>query len=265
MYTIVVKKDHSLSSPRKERIMQRSKLVDTLWFLVEPYYDDLDIASCTVMLEYVLPVSRKYCTEFLTLSDEMYKDHLKYVLPFDTNLTSEAGEIELQLTFAYVGLNEYGKGVQRTRKTSSTSIYITPITAWSDIIPDSALTALDQRIIKQDAQFKALVELSESIANNKADNIEYDYENNELQLLSGDKKIGDRIMLRNADEELEDGVPVVDFNSSSSDDNSDNNDDDTNNNNNCNCNCNCNCDDDVVEFDNIDATEKLEDSDVVEF
>lgn len=256
MYFIVVKDDHTLSSPRKERIMQRSKLVDSLCFLVKPNYNNMDIATSTVVLEYILPVSRKYCTEYLTLSEEGYKEYLKYELPFDTKLTSEAGEIELQLTFANTNLIADGQ----VRKTSTTSIEIIPISEWSNIIPDSALTALDQRVILQNAQIKALDVLAQTIMENKADNLEYDYENNELQLLSGNKPIGDRVMLRNADEELEDGVPVVDFNGISGGNNSDND-----SNNGCGCNCNCNCEDDVVEFDDVKPSVKPEDSDVVEF
>ena len=210
MYYIVVKDDHTLSSPRKERIMQRSKLVDSLCFLVKPYYNDMDIATSTVMLEYVLPVSKKYCTEYLSLSEEMYEDYLKYELPFNTKLTQESGKIEIQLTFVNTNLVADGQ----VRKTSTTFIDIIPIAEWSNLITDSALTALDQRIVIQDAQIKALANLSEALYTEKADNIEYDSENNELQLLAGDKKIGDRIMLRDSGEDCKNGVPVVDFGSS---------------------------------------------------
>lgn len=246
MYTIVVKEDHSLTTTRKERIMQRSKLVDTLWFLVEPKYNDLDIASCTVLLEYVLPVSKKYCSDFLTLSNEMYKDYLKYVLPFNTELTSEAGKIELQLTFIYSDLDASGKSIQQVRKTSSTFIEIVPITAWSDVIPDASLAALDQRIIKTQAQIKELEYLADTLNDNKADNIEYNYDTNELQLLSGDKRIGNIVALRNADEELKDGIPVVDFSNVSDDDE----DDEIDN---------------VVDFSDIESEEQYDFNNVVKF
>lgn len=54
--------------------------------------------DCTVVMEYTLPVSKKYRTEFLVASEELYKDYVEYTLPFDTKLTSEAGDIEVQLT-----------------------------------------------------------------------------------------------------------------------------------------------------------------------
>ena len=86
-----------------------------------------------------------------------------------------------------------------------------PVSAWSDIIPDSALTALDQRIIKMDAQIKAINDMNEVIIDTKADNLKYDSESNELQLMSGNKEIGDKVVLKAEDETLEDGVPAVDF------------------------------------------------------
>ena len=153
MYVILVEQDDSLYGSKKERIMQRSKCVDNLIFMVEPIYrNTYDMTEATVMLEYLRPVSRKYETEILVLSNERYNGYLQYKLPFDTNLTSEAGKIELQLTFVYTDLDEYGNGIQRVRKTSPTTIEITPISAWADIIPDSALSGLDQRLIVMNAQ-----------------------------------------------------------------------------------------------------------------
>lgn len=218
MYTILICDDNSMMTTKRERIMQRSKLVDNLQFLVPQFYNERDMSTYTVQLEYVLPCSRKYCTEILELSNEMYKDHLKYLLPFDTKLTSESGSIEVQLTFVKTELDSYGKGVQRVRKISPTTIDIIPISAWSDIIPDSALSAIDERLIKLDAQIRAMDEMNQIIIDNKADNIQYNETENSIQLLSGDKEIGNRVTLKIGDAALEDGVPVVDFNDISSGD-----------------------------------------------
>lgn len=214
MYTILVNDDDTLYGSHKERIMQRSKLVDNLIFVVNPIYRNThDMTNATVMLEYVRPISRKYETEILTLSNERYNGFLQYKLPFDTNLTVEHGSLELQLTFVYTDLDANGKGIQRVRKTSPTTIEIIPIAAWSDIIPDEALSGLDQRLIVMNAQIRALDEMNQIVADSKADNIKYDEATNELQLLSGDKEIGNKVTLKSGDVSLEDGVPVVDFNS----------------------------------------------------
>lgn len=214
MYVILVEQNDELYGSKKERIMEKSKCVDDLVFIVDPIYRNThDMTNATVMLEYLRPISRKYETEILTLSDERYNGFLQYKLPFDTNLTSEHGSLELQLTFVYTDLDANGRGIQKVRKTSPTTIEVVPIAAWANIIPDSALSSLDQRLIKIDAQIKAADEMNRIIADSKADNIKYNENTNELQLLSGDKEIGNKVVLKTGDASLEDGVPVVDLNS----------------------------------------------------
>lgn len=207
MYVILVNDDNTMLATKKQRIVQRSKLVDDLWFLVKPTYNGHDMSMFTVSLEYVSPISKKYQHEILTLSQEKYNDYLKYVLPIDTKLTAEAGDIALQLTFLYVGFDENGESEQRVRKVNGTGIKVFPVEAWSDIIPDSALSALDQRIIKTDAQIKALSELTI----NSVDGLDYDDNRNEIQLKAGEKLIGNRVAIAGGQASLEDGIPVVDF------------------------------------------------------
>ena len=202
MYTILVNDDNTLTTSVRERIMQRSKLVASLHFLVEPTYKELNIADFTVTLEYVLPISKKYKVETLIKSDELYKERLEYKLPFDTNLTREYGDIEIQLTFTKVDLDEEGKDIQYVRKTSTTSITIVPISAWSDVIPDEALTDLDQKILKTDAQIKELRGMQENILVEKADNLVLDNENKELYLTAEGNQIGDKVKLSDLGNEI---------------------------------------------------------------
>ena len=202
MYTILVTNDNELKVTVKERIMQRSKLVDSFHFLVDQLYkDNIDMTGFTVTMEYILPVSKKYVTETLVLKlDEegntaLYKDKLEYCLKFDTNLTAEAGEIEVQLTFTKTELDAEGVATQYVRKTSPCTITIVPITAWSDIIPDSALTALDQKILKIDEQIQALADSAVLYTNDKADNIVLDTETHEIYLTANGEPLGDRITI----------------------------------------------------------------------
>lgn len=237
MYTILVNEDNTLYGSHKERIMQRSKLVDNLVFIVNPIYKDVDITSASVMLEYVLPVSREYKTILLTLSEERYNDcFLQYKLPFDTDLTSQAGALELQLTFAYVEMMPNGVGVQRVRKTSSTFVEIIPITAWSDIVPDSALSGLDQRLIKLDGQIRAMNDYMNVLDNTQVDNLMYNPKEETLQLYANGVGVGNKVSVRDM---LDDGIPVVDLDSNPSD----------NNNSADNCGCEGNREkNNVVEF-----------------
>lgn len=218
MYVILVNDDNTLSAPKKDRIVQRSKLFDKFWFLTAPYYKGYDMSVCTVLMEYLTPISREYKTEILRLADTRYEEYLKYILPIDTEFTKEAGTLELKLTFIYVGIDADGKPIQRVRKTApAIKVEIVPIEAWSNIIPDSALSAVDQRIIKVDAQIKALQDMNEQIIVGKADNLKYDETNQQLQLMADGKEIGDTVTLK-TECSIEDGVPIVIFGDSRDDD-----------------------------------------------
>lgn len=211
MYVILVNPDNTLYGSVKQRVMQRSKLVDTLKFVVDPIYNGIDMTNASVLLEYILPISRKYETVYLELCDERYNDcFLQYKLPFDTNLTSEHGAVELQLTFAYAEMDNDGKIVQRVRKTSATTIEVSPISNWSDIIPDSALGGLDQRLIVMNAQIQALDDYMNALDNNQVDNLVYNSVEDTLQLSANGVGIGDKVSVKDI---LDDGSPVVDLNS----------------------------------------------------
>lgn len=211
MYTILVNEENELITTVKERIMQRSKLVDNLTFLVDSNYKGVDMSDTTVLLEYLLPVSKSYESEILVLSEERYKDRfLQYQLPFDTKLTSEAGEIKMHLTLAKTELDASGNGIQRVRKTDETTIEIIPIAAWADIIPDNALSALDQRLIKLDAQMRGLNEYMDVVDRNMVDDLKYDDGNETLQLTAKGVGIGTKIPIKDM---LDEGSPVVDLNS----------------------------------------------------
>lgn len=210
MYTILLGDDNQLVVSVEERIMQRSKLVDNLHFLVEPIYKEENMSEYTCLMEYLPPVSKEYKTEILEQSDEQYKGMIEFKLPFDTNLTAEAGDVEVQLTFYKVEMLADGTGVQRVRHTQKCSIKILPISAWSNIIPDAALTALDQRMVEQEALIQQLADASAAIASNKADGLIYN--EGRLQLKSGTKAIGNTVQITQSGTDPEDGtIRVVEF------------------------------------------------------
>lgn len=213
MYTFLIGEDNTLTATVVERIMERSKLVDSLHFLADPIYKETDMSDFTVMMEYVLPVSKKYKTEILEKSDELYKDMLEYKLPFDTALTSEPGDIEIQLTFTNVTLDADGKSTQYVRKVGPGSIKIVAISTWSDIIPDEALSAVDQRLLAAQALMKALNEQNNAIMKSKADSLRY--KDNLLQLTAQCTPIGTAVKIVSSDSgstDPEDGtIRVVEF------------------------------------------------------
>ena len=220
MYVILVNDDNTMTASKKERIVQRSKCVDTLWFLAPPTYQGHDMSKATVLLEYLLPVSHKYGSMILRKDTEGYKEYIKYLLPdideINTTFTSEPGVLKLKLSFIYVDLDPEGNPIQMVRKTAPAyEMTVVPNEAWADIIPDEALSSLDQRIIKIDAQIKQINEHHDILDKTKADNIKYDEKANSLQLMAGSKTIGDKVHLKDDTGGSGgigiDGVPVVDL------------------------------------------------------
>lgn len=246
-YTFLLGEDCCINASHREVIMQREKCVSEIWFLVAPQYKsvDNDMSLFSVVMEYILPTSRKYHTFELVKDEEGYEEYLKYRVPLDTNLSSESGDVEFQLTFIYVGLDADGKGVQKVRKTKPAKLHITPVAAWSDIIPDSALSVLDQRLIETSRQIKQLADIELTFSENLVDNIKYDDKAETLQLMAGENTVGNPVNVRDM---LDDGIPVVDLDSDSGNGSKPN--DKPDHNEGCNCeDCSCtNENGNVVEF-----------------
>lgn len=257
-YTIIVGNDNSLYGSHKRKILQREKLFNKLWFLVSPYYNGYDMSRCTVVMRYLLPISKEFVTETLVLSDERYEEYLKYILPIDSNLTKEWGNIELNLTFTLLDVDDDGNIIQRVRKTTNHVLTITQLPDWDNFVPDSSLSAIDQRILKQDSQIKALANLAEILGENQVDNLVYDKIQETLQLTANGIGVGDKVSVRDM---LDDGIPVVDLGSGSGSDADHDN----------NCDCGCDCENNVVEFGYSSSVvpekpkEDEEESNVVEF
>lgn len=214
MYTILVTDDNTLNTSIRERIMQRSNLVDNLHFLTTPLYkNEIDMTDFTVNLEYMLPVSKQYRTEILTKSEELYKDeYLEYILPFDTKITSEVGDVELQLTFIKADMDADGNSIQYVRKTTPTVIKILPIAKWSDIIPDEALNAVDQKLLIIDARIKEIAGVEEALESVVPDDLALS-EDNVLQLSIKGTPTGDGVEIYVPDDDedsVSDGIKDLD-------------------------------------------------------
>lgn len=194
MYSILLNDNNELIATHRERIMQRSKLVDSFRILLKKEYKDkIDMSEFDANLEYVLPVSKKYKSEKLTLAEsESDEGYLECSLPFDTALTTEPGDIEIQITLIKVDMDADGQTTQYVRKSSTCNIVIVPISAWSDLVPDEALNAVDQAFIKAEAMIKSLNDIADALDQTKADNIAIN-DDGEVQLKAKGDYIGDSI------------------------------------------------------------------------
>lgn len=240
MHVLLVNEDNTISTTKRERIVKGSKLVDTLWILVNPIYQEQDLSNATITMEYVLPISKKYGLKFLRLVGK-HQEYFKYMLPeedeINSDLTSEAGNIEIKLTFTYITEDSNGKLTQHVRKTTTATITVVPNAEWGNLIPDSALEVLDQRLIKLDAQTKMLGEYAEFLNQTRVDNLLYNDDNETLQLQANGSPVGSPVSVRDM---LDDGIPVVDMDSISGDSTGGSTAGD--------CGCDCGCEDNVVEF-----------------
>jgi hypothetical protein len=119
MYTILVNDDNTLHASVRTRIMQSTKNIDSLHFLVKPMFNDIDMTEATVVLTYILPISKERKTLTLTKSEELYKERLEYKILLNEDFTTEVGDIQMYLTFMI--------GDDIIRKTNSATITINKV------------------------------------------------------------------------------------------------------------------------------------------
>lgn len=215
MYTILINDNHSFTHTSRKRIMYGSNLIDGIRFLVNPFYNDLDMMKANAIFEYKLPASKTYGTIVLTASEELYKNRVEFILPIDTRFTGEVGELEFSINFSYLSTNDDGTSKEQVRPIGTTSIFIEDTEHWSDYISDStshmesiAQIMLDnQKILEQQKVY------AEMIASERADGIAKDEETNEIYLTSQGKEIGSRVKdeAGSSDIDLEKGIPVIEF------------------------------------------------------
>ena len=205
MYTVLINNDNSVIVTERQRIMQNSKLVDVLQIVVPKLYGEQDMSQYVARLEYLTPITHKHNYVELEIADAEYKtDYLLYKMKIDTNLTSEVGDIQFMMTFLEVTMTEDGEVETPVRKTDVFIMPIIPIADWFSA-PDSALSALDQRIIANQQAIMAMADLQSSLADTKADDLSF--EDNTLQLMANGKKIG-------TPQKLDTEMDVVDINDS---------------------------------------------------
>ena len=142
MIDIFIKDNNSvvINNKTKHLILQHSSSVDAFRVLVEKEYNSSDMSEFKCVMEYLLPLTKKYkMIELEEIQPESnsggdydeYADFVKYRIPINSEFTSESGAVEFQFTFAKKGDPE-----NIIRKTTKTKITITPISEWSEVRMD---------------------------------------------------------------------------------------------------------------------------------
>ena len=125
MYTILVNDDNSLQTSIRSKIIQGSKNIDYLHFFIYLTYNGIDMSELSVILTYILPISKERKTLTLEKSEELYKERLEYKILLDDDenfITSEYGDVKLWLTF----MN--GSDVVRYTTPTVLTVYPTEVT-----------------------------------------------------------------------------------------------------------------------------------------
>lgn len=193
MYTIVMSEDKQLITTIKTTLYQRENLVDKIQFLFPEQYLDLNLGECTAVLKYIDQRNVPHA-ETLVKSDDLYKGRLRYVLPIDTELTQDTGDISFRITFTKVDLSTRTQYVMHT---GEATITIAPLKDYYTFIPDESLEFVDQLVGNLEAKIEATAKIAEIYDQKKADNITY--EDNKIQLTSNGEKIGNSITLSGGD------------------------------------------------------------------
>lgn len=213
MFRVLIRSDNTTIVTENQRIMQNSKLVDTLEIVVDKEYNGLSMAECTAYLEYLTPINHKIGQVVLEIADENYEnDYLLYKMKIDTNLTNEVGQVQFRVHFIQVEMNEEGKVTTPVRQTDSFIMTVIPISDWMTL-PDDLLSGLDQRLIVMQQTNKAMADLQNTLSDEKLDDIKLDITSNEIYGTSNGEKKGEGIKLSDLGDAIadntKDGMVVI--------------------------------------------------------
>lgn len=206
MYTILINNDNSAVATERQRIMQNSKLIDVLRIIVPKKYNDLDMSEFQAYLEYLTPINHKHNFVTLEIADANYKDdYILYKLAFDTNLTSEVGDVEFYVHFIQATMTDTGEVKTPVRQTDVFSISIIPIANWF-VAPDEALSSLDQRLIALQQMIEANADMQSTLASTKLDGLKLDKESKEIYGTVNGVKSGTSIPIEELGNEIADNT-----------------------------------------------------------
>ena len=124
--------DKSLTATVVTTLYQREKLADKIQILIPPNYGELDLSEFTATLKYVDQANVPHA-EILKKDAELYKEHIRYVLPVDTELTQYAGDITIRLTFTKTDMEARKVFVVHT---GELVIKISPLKDYYYFVPD---------------------------------------------------------------------------------------------------------------------------------
>lgn len=198
--------DKSLTATVVTTLYQREKLADKIQILIPPNYGELDLNEFTATLKYVDQANVPHA-EILKKDAELYKEHIRYVLPVDTELTQYAGDITIRLTFTKTDMEVKKVFVVHT---GELVIKISPLKNYYSFVPDESLEFVDQIVSDLQNKISALDKIADIYDKTKADNIQIK-NGKTLQLLSNHIPIGDEVTVIGKDQDDGGSFDIVEF------------------------------------------------------
>ena len=165
MYTFLICQDNSIVATEKERIMEKSSLVDKMRFIVEKQYNGYDMAEFDLLIEAFLPITHEVRIEKLEIADNNYKDlYYVYELPINSQITKEAGDVSFSMSFVKTEMDGDVNILYYIRRIETGHYKVLPVETWF-AIPDTALDQLTQLYLQNKQSILALRDVADSLAN----------------------------------------------------------------------------------------------------
>lgn len=201
-YTLLINNDNTVTATERSRILQRTKNINTLRFIIPKEYENQDFTPHQVLMEFKLPISHELNLKELELKDDTYKTNYNlYELVLGTDFTKEAGDVEIQLSIVGLTMDADGNTKEIVRNISPFSIHIVSVADWFNV-PDSALSTLTQYYLAAKQQILALDDLAAVLNNKMPDDIKLDVESGEIYLVKGSTRIGTGILVSELGNEI---------------------------------------------------------------
>lgn len=158
---ILMKFDKSLIISSNSRLYQKENVVDNVTIYVPSTYEEQNLSEYIATVSYTTSTNDAYM-EILEQQESDKENYLMYKFPITSKFTNSAGANTMELTFTKNDEDTNTKHVLHSGELDVT------ICQWRDYyayVPDSSLSAIDNKILELDAKADKLKSLADKIEN----------------------------------------------------------------------------------------------------
>lgn len=188
--SLLMKDDKSLIITESTKLYQREKLVDKIKIYIPISYGEFDLTQFTAVLQYVTQ-DNTVRTASLIKEQDLYQDaYMVFDIPINTDITTYAGDVELQVTLTW---NDVSNDHIYVLNTGTQTITVLSLKDYFAFVPDASLSAINNTIAQLQSQIEELEAIAATYEDTKADNIVLDDVNHKMFLTANGVAIGDEI------------------------------------------------------------------------